>query len=350
MKPIAIHQNKKKFDHSGSWNNPWIHYCEENQIDYQLIDCYQPDIINQLKAFDCLLWHFNNYSYSDMLFARSILNSAKQLGLSVFPDFNDSWHFDDKIAETYILQAVNAPIPQSYMFYLYEDVEKWVEQDIKFPIVAKLRTGSGSNNVKLLKSKKEILSYAKRMFGKGYSPHPSIFYKARSNYGSSKGNKELMLSRIKRIPEFYHTWKSARKFPNEKEYVFFQEFIPNDGFDLKMVVVNDKLGFIARHTRENDFRASGGGDIYFDKSLVTKDIIDSAFCVSDKLSFQCMGYDYVVNSETNEGQIVEMSYGFSHTTLLQSNGYFDRREIWHDEPLNAPEEIIKNIVRNHKHE
>ena len=43
------------------------------------------------------------------------------MGLKVFPDFNTSWHFDDKIAETYLLQSISAPIPQSYIFYNYED-------------------------------------------------------------------------------------------------------------------------------------------------------------------------------------------------------------------------------------
>jgi glutathione synthase/RimK-type ligase-like ATP-grasp enzyme len=345
MKRIAIHQNKKKFNHSGSWDNPWINYCDAHQIEYEIIDCYQSDIISRLKEFDCLLWHFSNYSHSDMLFARSILNCAKRLGLKIFPDFNEAWHFDDKIAETYILQTINAPIPQSQMFYLYEDVEKWLDQEIVFPIVAKLRTGSGSHNVKLLKSKKRVLQYAKKMFGNGYSPYPSVFYKAKSNYNSSKGNKNVMMSRIKRIPEFYRTLRNAKKFPNEKGYVFFQEFIPNNGYDLKIVVIGDKLSFIARHIRKNDFRASGGGDIYYDRSLITRDIIDSAFFVNDKLGLQCMGYDYVVNLKTGVGKIVEMSYGFSHIALLQANGYFDREAIWHDEPLNAPEDILRNILK-----
>ena len=344
MKPIAIHQNIKKFNHSGSWDNVWINYCKEHQIPYQIIDCFQPNIINQLKDFDCLFWHFNNYSYGDMLFARSILYSAKQMGLKVFPDFNESWHFDDKIAETYILQSIDAPIPQSYIFHQYDDVQNWIEQGIEYPIVAKLRTGSGSHNVKLLKSSNEVLHYAKKMFAKGYSPHPNIFYKAKSNYNSAKENKNLMVSRIKKIPEFYRTLKNAKRFPNEKDYVFFQRFIPNTGFDLKIIVIGDKLGFFARHIRKNDFRASGGGDIFFDRSLVTNNIIDSAFRVSEKLGFQCMGYDYVVDSNTQEGKIVEMSYGFAHTLLQRSNGYFDREGNWCNEPLNAPEEILKNIL------
>ena len=344
MKRIAIHQNKKKFDHTSLWNDSWINYCEEKQIQYEIVDCYQSDIIGQLKKFDCLLWHFSNYSYSDMLFARSILYSAKQMGLKVFPDFNDSWHFDDKIAETYILQAISAPIPQSYIFHLSEDLKLWIEQFDKYPLVAKLKSGSGSHNVKIIKSKNELLSYAKRMFGKGYNPCPNVFYKVKSNYQSSKGNNSLLMSRIKRIPEFYRTWKNAKQFPNEKGYVFLQEFIKNDGFDLKIVVVGDKLGYFARHIRKNDFRASGGGDIYYDNSLITKDIIDSAFKTIDILGSQCIGFDYVFDNKKKIGIIVEMSYGFAHNSIIHSNGYFDREGIWHDEPFDAPKEILKKLL------
>ena len=344
MKPIAIHQNKQKFDHSTSWSYVWIDYCEKNNISYEIVDCFQLDIINKLKDFGCLLWHFSGYSYRDMLFARSILYSAKQMGLKIFPDFDDAWHFDDKIAETYLLESVDAPIPLSYIFHSYNDIKKWIEEYDKFPLVAKLKSGSGSHNVKLIKSKNELLSYARQMFGNGYSSSPSVLGKAKANYQSSKGNKALMMSRIKRIPEFYRTWRSSRQFPNEKSYVFLQEFVPNDGYDLKIVVVGDKLGFICRHTRQNDFRASGGGNIYFDKTLIIKNIIDSAFLTSDKLDFQCMGYDYVVDSKTGTGKIVEISYGFSHQALLQSGGYFDRKGIWHDESFNAPEELLKNMI------
>ncbi|MDR2206625.1 MAG: hypothetical protein LBE36_10795 [Flavobacteriaceae bacterium] len=343
---IAIHQNKTKFDHSTSWSYVWIDYCEKNNIPYKIVDCFQSDIIDQLKEFTGLLWHFSGYSYSDMLFARSILYSAKQMGLKIFPDFNDAWHFDDKIAETYLLQSVNAPIPQSYIFHQYSDVKTWTQNYNDFPIVAKLKSGSGSHNVKLIKSKNGLLSYAKRMFGRGYNPAPSIFGKAKANFESSKDNKSLMMKRIKRIPEFYRTWKNARQFPKEKGYVFLQEFIKNDGYDLKIAVVGNQLGFLARHTRENDFRASGGGDIYYDKSLVTKDIIDSAFRVSDALGFQCTGYDYVFDSKKNIGKIVEMSYGFSHNAIMQSNGYFDRAGIWHDETFNVPEKILENMIMN----
>lgn len=341
---IAICKNDKIFQHSGSWANPWIEYCQKNNISFEIVDCYQPDIINKLLHFDCLLWHIGNYVLQDMLVGRSILYAAKNMGLKVFPDYNTAWHFDDKIAETYILQSAGAPIPDSWMFYQFQDCSSWLQNEAKYPLIAKLRCGAGSNNVRLLRTKNNALKYARKMFKHGYKTYPSILFKTKSQFLSSK-NWEVMKARIKRIPEFLQTLSRAKKFPKERGYVFFQEYIPNDGFDLKIVVIGDKLSYIGRNIRKGDFRASGGGDLFFEKSLVSQNIITSAFSISDKLGFQCMGYDYVVDKITGIGKIVEISYGFSHIALLQAGGYFDRNGDWFNEPLNAPIEVIKNLIQ-----
>lgn len=341
---IAICKNDKISYHSTAWTNPWADYCKEKNIDFEFVDCYHTDIIDKLCDFDCVLWHFSQYVYEDMLMARHVLYSASKMGLKVFPDFDTAWHFDDKIAETYLLQTISAPIPKSKMFYSLNECKKWLEQpDLSFPVVAKLRGGSGSHNVKLIKNKIDLLRYARRMFGRGMKASPSLLYKTSSNLKSAK-NWNMILGRLKRAPEFLRTLHGAKKFPSEKNYVFLQEFIPNDGYDIKVVVVGDKLSFIGRNIRKGDFRASGGGDLFYKVGLVTKDIIDSAFSINDKLGFQCMGYDYVVDNQTGDAKIVEISYGFSHTALMQAGGHFDRNGVWHNEPLDVPKEIIKNLT------
>jgi glutathione synthase/RimK-type ligase-like ATP-grasp enzyme len=339
---IAINRNDKIFHHSGTWMNVWKEFCQDNNIYYEFVDCYQPDIIERLRKFDCLFWHVGNYVLQDMMIGRSILFSAKNMGLKIFPDFNTSWHFDDKVAETYLLQSANAPIPESWMFFLQEDCQNWLQNSARYPLIAKLRCGSGSNNVRLLHNKVDAFKYAKKMFSGGFDSSPSLLFKTKSQVLSSRDWKTI-ISRFKRIPEFLRTLNRSKMFPKEKGYVFFQEYIENAGFDLKIVVVGDKLSFIGRNIRKGDYRASGGGDLFYEKELITKNIISSAFEASDKLGFQCMGYDYVVDKSNGIGKIVEISYGFSHTALLNAGGYFDRNGEWHNEPLNAPLEVIKNI-------
>ena len=172
---IAIYKDFKEKSHSTDWGNPWSTYCEQQCIPYDFVDLFKCDPITTLKDYDVLLWHFGQYRHAEMLEARSILNAAKKMGLKVFPDFNDAWHFDDKVAEMYILQAIGAPIPQSVVYYDKSTIKKDIEEGkIHFPIVGKLRTGSGSHNVKLLKSKHDLLGYASKMFAGGYNPAPII--------------------------------------------------------------------------------------------------------------------------------------------------------------------------------
>lgn len=331
--------------HSTSWVFPWVDYLQKNNIQYELVDILRTgSVVELLKRFDVLLWHFGQYNYAEMLEARSIIYSAKILGLRVFPDFNDAWHFDDKVAEMYALQSVGAPIPRSQVFYSMEGVKRAVADNyIQYPIVAKLRSGSGSHNVKLISNRSQLVRYARRMFGRGYDPSPSLLYKTTSNIRSSH-DKATFLAKLKRAPEFLRVLKGAKKFPNEKGYVYLQEFIPNDGFDMKIVVVGDKLSGLYRPIRSHDFRASGGGEVRYDKGLFSENIIKTAFAAADALGLKCVGFDYVIDKRTGEGKIVEMSYGFSHVAVMGMGGWFDRNCCWHDGALNAPEEIINNMI------
>jgi glutathione synthase/RimK-type ligase-like ATP-grasp enzyme len=339
---IAILFDENEKMHSTSWSKPWVEYCKESKLDHEIVNPYKNGVIKKLMEFDVILWHYSNYSFKDMLMAKNILFTLEEHGKKVFPSFKDAWHFDDKLAETYLLESINAPIPKSYYYYDNKSLEVDINS-LSFPIIVKLRNGSGSHNVKMLKSKQELYSYSKKMFTSGISSAPSLMYKASSNIKSSKSLKTF-INRAKRIPEFLRSLSNAKKFNIERGYVYLQEFIPNDGYDLKIVVVGNKLSFIGRNIREGEFRASGGGDLFYDRNRITKDVIDSAFKTSDTLGFQCMGYDYVVNSETQKGIIIEISYGFSHQALLSAEGYFDRNGEWHDEPLNVPEDVLKNMM------
>lgn len=342
---ILINKTKNATSHSTSWNNPWIAYAEEHGIPYETADLLACNAIEKLRGTDCLLWQFGQYRYAQMLETRSILYSAKLMGIKVFPDYPEAWHFDDKIAEMYALQAVGAPIPKSWIFYDMDSLKQNLEKgDFTFPIVAKLRTGSGSHNVKLIRNRTELLKYAKTMFFKGgFDSSPSLAFKTISNVRSSHDFKTFM-AKVKRAPEFLRTRRGAKEFPNEKGYVYLQEFIPNDGFDMKVVVVGDKVSGLHRPIRTNDFRASGGGETLHDKSLFTKELIEMVFKTTDALDLQCIGYDVVIDNRNGKPVIIEMSYGFAHEAVMKLGGYFDRSGIWHDEPLNAPAELLHNML------
>lgn len=340
---VAIHIDEGK-SHSSSWSSEWAKICDIKGIKFDFINCYNLESIFILKNYDALFWHFSHYSKQDMVFARSILASAKALGLKVFPDANDTWHFDDKVAQDYFLKSLYVSIPESFTFFSHEDVIKWLSKNPHLPVVAKLRCGSGSQNVQLLNSKKQVLIYSKKMFKKnGYSIVPSAMFKTKSNVLSVKSFSDIV-KRAKRIPDFINTLNKSKSLDREKNYFYIQSLVLNAGFDLKIVVVGGKLSFVGRKSRGSDFRASGGGELFYDRNLVTPKVIDLCFETSDKIGSVCMGYDVVIDKESGKPYIIEMSYGFSHTALLSAGGYWNRSYEWIDIPLNAPEEALINTL------
>ena len=116
-------------------------------------------------------------------------------------------------------------------------------------------------------------------------------------------------------------------------------------FDLKVVVVGDRLSFIGRKTRRDDFRASGGGDLFYDRSVITADLIHASFKAADALASNCMGFDIIYDQHSGKPFIIEASYGFSHTSLMKAGGFYDRNARWHDEPMNAPELVMLNMIQ-----
>lgn len=341
---IAIHVDEGK-THSGHWSFEWAKYCKIHGVEFDFVNCYKLESIRDLEMYDALFWNISHYSKRDMIFARSILISAKSLGLQIFPNTADVWHFDDKVAQDYYLHSLNISAPNSLVLFSYESVIKWLETDPNLPVVAKLRCGSGSQNVKLLESRKEVLNYANKMFKKdGFSTVPSIAFKTKSNILSVKSFTDI-LTRTKKIPDFVNTLKKSKSLEREKGYMYLQSLIENEGFDLKVVVIKDKLSYVARRSRAGDFRASGGGAFYYDNKLVTSQVIDLCFTASDKMGTSCMGYDVVIDKNSGTPYIIEMSYGFSHVSLLGANGYWNRSHSWIDEPLNAPEEILLNVMQ-----
>ena len=108
---IGIHHTK------GLFSEHWIDYCKAEQIPYKLVNCYANDIIEQLADCDALMWHFHHASPKDFLFAKQLLYSLQASGKKVFPDYNTIWHFDDKVGQKYLLEAIDAPLAPSYVFY-----------------------------------------------------------------------------------------------------------------------------------------------------------------------------------------------------------------------------------------
>lgn len=331
---IAIHHR------SGSFSESWIEYCNKNDIEYKIVNAYANDIIKQIEDCDIFLWHHSNYDYRDAIFAKQLLYSIKNKGLKVFPDFNTNWHFDDKVAQKYLLESINAPLVPSYVFYTKEEAMAWV-RSIKLPIVFKLRGGSGSSNVKLVKTKKEAIKLINQAFGSGFSQFDRLNH-LKFRWSNYKAGTENISAIPKGLIRSVIGSSYSDMYSKEKGYIYFQKFIPNNNYDTRVVVINGEvIAAERRFVREGDFRASGSGQYSYED--INLSILEIALRVAKKLALQSVAFDFILDEDQNP-LIVEISYGFGISGISGVPGYWDAQLKWHKENFNPQELIISKLI------
>lgn len=312
----------------GSFSDGWIRYCNDNGIDYKIVNAYESDIIEQVADCDAFMWHHHHGNYIDVLFAKQLLYSLQRVGKKVFPDFNTGWHFDDKVGQKYLLEAVGAPIIPSYVFYTEKDALNWIE-NTSFPKVFKLRGGAGSSNVKLVKTKNYAKKIVKKAFGKGFPQFGRTDY-LKERYKKWKNGKDSFLGVCKGFYRLFFPPEYSKMHGREKGYVYFQEFIKDNKFDIRVVVIGNNKAFgLKRMVRKNDFRASGSGDIIYDKSGIDERCVRVSFDIAKKLGTQSLALDFIFD-EGNNPLIVEISYGYSIKAYYKCEGYWTDDMIWHE--------------------
>lgn len=332
---IAIHKSDSGF------NLRWIQYCNKNKIDFKIVNCFDNDIIEQLKDCDALIWHHSQNDPRHLILAKPLLFALEQAGKIVFPDFKTNWHFDDKLGQKYLLEALDLPFVPSAVFYTRKDALDWIRQTT-FPKVFKLRRGAGSANVMLVKDRSQANKLINKAFGKGFS-----------NYNALGNAKEIWRKwrlgntdnhdLLKGILHLAYPPAYSRVAGRESGYVYFQDFVPDNDHDIRVVVIGNKAFAIKRMVRNNDFRASGSGEILYEKKYFSDEIINLAFEINTKLRSQCTAMDFVFDS--GKPLLVEISYGFVPEGYNLCPGYWDNDINWYAGEFDPYGWMIENVIR-----
>ena len=336
---IGIHHRE------GSYSDRWIEYCQEHQIAYKIVNAYDTDVIEQLRDCDIFMWHHHQANYKDALFAKQLLFSLEQVGKVVFPDWRTGWHFDDKVGQKYLFEAHNIKLAPAYVFYSKKEAYEWIEKTI-FPKVFKLRGGASSSNVMLAKNKREAKYLVNKSFSRGWKYFSGVRYFI-GRLKSFKNGKMSLFKVIKGFGRIFIEPSMTKMMPKQKGYVYFQEFIPNEGFDYRIEICGDKCTAWVRYVRKNDFRASGGHDNHAEKELIPQDVLRFAFDITDKLKLQAAALDIVRHKETGELFLIENSYCYGADDDEFEHGYWDKDGVFHDEKFNGFDWMIENVIHQY---
>ncbi|MBS1921530.1 MAG: hypothetical protein JST17_14870 [Bacteroidetes bacterium] len=335
---IAIHKNP------GGFSDRWISYCEEKGIPYKIVNCYDSDILSQLVDCDGLMWHWIHEDYRAALFARQLMLSLSKTKIKTYPDVNTCWHYDDKIGQKYLLESIQAPLAGTFIFYTKDDAFKWIDGTV-FPKVFKLSKGAGSINVILVKTPRKARKLVTKAFSSGFSIY-NEWARFKDRLWVLRREKKISALKgvVKGLGRFLIHNEYAKYFSRQKGYAYFQDFIPDNNFDTRLIVIGDRCFGVRRYNRKNDFRASGSGVPAYDKELFNTQSIKVAFDVAKKLKAQSLALDFVMEGEVPK--IVEISYTFIMGPFYDKcQGFWDRQLNWHDKNVNPQNFIIEDFIQ-----
>lgn len=315
---IAIHHRP------GGFSDRWIEYCQINSINYKVVDAYDSDIVEQVSDCDAFMWHHSQTDYRDILFANQLIYSLETMGIRCFPNFPTTWHFDDKVGQKYLFEAVKASFVPSYVFYTKKEALDWISKTT-FPKVFKLRGGASAANVKLVHNATEARNLVRKAFGRGFADGTES---VKERFRKYKEGKVPISYVVKGVGRLFIKSDFAKLSSPEKGYIYFQDFVPNNDYDIRVCIVNNKAFALKRLVRKGDFRASGSGNIIYDIMQIDQRCVKMSFAINDKLKMQSAALDFVFDENKNP-LLVEISYGFAVNAYDDCEGYWDKDMSWH---------------------
>jgi len=200
----------------------WTKFCRflrNNSFDYDIYDIHSHSWLKQAEDFDVIvgIWSCEASHLQELREKYHFLETY--LGKSTFPSSAHAFLYEDKKLESYIASAHGVPFARTYISNSKEDALRLV-QEIRYPVVSKLIPSSASIGIELVKNRHQAEKIVKKAF---------------SNFGR----------------------KTHFPYARQKDYVYFQDFIPNDGYDIRVMVVRNMVFGYYRKAPHGDFRASG---------------------------------------------------------------------------------------------
>lgn len=332
------------YDRKGSFSDRWIQVCSEKGLPFQTIDIFSDSLLEILQNFNpqAVLAHPPMADRRAELASKSIIRSLELGGYLTFPSYSDFWHFDDKIAQKYIFDALLVRHPITHVFFEREDALNWA-REAKFPVVFKLKAGAGSTNVRLIQCKEDAYKVINRMFSSGYPATDSAIKDLKTKIRKHRVSQDLFCT-LARAPKTLGNWLRMRsKIPWERGYCYFQEYLPENYFDTRVTVIGEKAFAFRRFVRPGDFRASGSGLVDHSRENIDIACIAAAFQVARKLGSTCLAFDYIKEKNDPEPVLVEISFGFVPDVVFNCPGYWTENLEWHEGCL-FPQDVILNQI------
>ncbi len=200
----------------------WTKYCrflDNNLFNYVLYDLHAHDWIEKAEKLDIIIGISSSEVWDLDEFRRKYYFLEKFQGKTCYPSAEHVNLYEDKMLEAYLARVYGFPFANTYISHNEADALA-ITENLNYPSISKISPASGSVGVELVHSQKEARKIVNRAF-------------------SAVGR---------------NTFTAHFR---QKNYIYFQDFIPNDGYDIRVIVAGNWLFGYYRKVLAGDFRASG---------------------------------------------------------------------------------------------
>lgn len=325
----------------------WKRALHARNVEVRELDLLSAEPLRPVAGCDGVMWHWSHYPSEIRWSALPILRVVEEcLRIPVFPDMATCWHFDDKIAQSYLLEALGIPHPKTWVFWRKAEALAWCAK-AAYPVVAKLSGGAGSQNVRLIRDAVEARAYVKQCFsGSGIlvrHPLPQGTWSQpwarlkRAAKRAAQAAPYVFTARYPSLPDQTY-WMP------HKNYALFQEFVAGNEFDTRVTIIGNRAFAYRRFNRPGDFRASGSGNFSVESNPIDVRCVRTAFDASRKLRSQSMAFDFLFRGEAREPVVGEISYGFVDWMVEKCPGHWDPAMNWHAGHLWPEEAHVEDFL------
>ena len=114
---IAIHPDEVVHPNGEvqSFSRRWAELAAQEGVDVRTVCAFEPAVYHQLAGCDGFMWRFG-YDPISLDAAKRVLAAAEHgMKIPVFPSWKTAWHFEDKVAQAYLLEAAGIPTPRTWV-------------------------------------------------------------------------------------------------------------------------------------------------------------------------------------------------------------------------------------------
>ena len=273
---VGLVRNEETIGNNASWPK-YERFLKANNIPYGELEISRSDFIDQAKKYDIIVWRTETSYSKQWEAADKVEIIEKYLGKMIMPSSDSLWMDEDKVREQYLFEINNLPAIKTFISHSKEEVMDYIET-CQYPFISKDKICACGKGVYMIKTKPQARALCKKIFSTGLDTNETYI--------------------------------------KQKDYVYFQEFVPNHGFDLRIVIVGDSYFGYYRYPGEGDYKASGSGIV--EKKELPEEVMILAKKVKDRLPKSiALAVDFLKDTRDNKYYIIETCVFISIETSEQ---------------------------------